>query len=271
MRGLSDFAYAQVRCQSRFGLRAEEQVWLRLHNILDLASYLQVAQQTPLRPWVLGLSPGHNSHEIELALRQKYRRHVDDVASWTPANWREPLLWIKRLADLPVLQYLLANGTPLEWMKSDPELSEFTSEDSTLRMQAMRVAGCDSLVKAWQQGDPLFAGWLSHWKKIQPRTPMYSSGLQQLERFLQQQLHLQSRQLDSVDEVTAAATDYELITDQLRVLFRRYAFQPAAVCAYLAIIAIDIQHVRSNLMQRLLFQQTDNLVQDDRAQGFALL
>ena len=52
MTGLSDFAYAQVRLQSRFGQRADEHVWLRLHNILDLASYLQVAQQTPLRPWV---------------------------------------------------------------------------------------------------------------------------------------------------------------------------------------------------------------------------
>jgi hypothetical protein len=259
MTGLSDFAYAQVRLQSRYGQRADEQVWLRLHNILDLASYLQVAQQTPLRPWVLGLNPGHNSHEIELALRQKYRRHVDDVASWMPADWREPLQWIKRLLDLPALQYLMANGTAMEWMQSDPALTDFTSDDTTLRMQAMHVAGCDRLVQAWQQGDTMFAGWLSHWKKIQPRTPAYQSGLQQMENFLQQQLH--SRQLVSVDEAGPSGTDYDRLTDHLRVVFRRFAFQPAAVCAYLAMIAIDIHHVRSCLMQRLLFQDADTFTQ----------
>ena len=66
MTARCDFCYAQARMQSRFGQRADEQVWLRLHNVLDLASYLQVAQQTPLRPWVLGVGASHNSHEIEL-------------------------------------------------------------------------------------------------------------------------------------------------------------------------------------------------------------
>jgi hypothetical protein len=258
MSGLSDFSYAQVRLQSRFGQRADEQVWLRLHTILDLASYLQTAQQTALRPWVLGLSPGHNSHEMELALREKYRRHVDEVAGWMPDDWREPLQWIKRLPDLPALQYLLTDGTPLEWMKSDSALSEFISDHAAQRLKALHDAGYDSLMKAWQQGDSLFAGWLSHWKKIQPLTAAYSKGLQQMENYLKQLLSLQSRQSDTVVKDTASSTDYQLMTEQLRVLFRRYAFQPAAVCAYLAIIAIDIHHIRSHLLQRLLFPETDD-------------
>lgn len=262
MTGLSDFAYAQVRLQSRFGQRADEHVWLRLHNILDLASYLQVAQQTPLRPWVLGVGSSHSSHQIELALRQKYRHHVDEVASWMPADWRVPLQWIKRLADLPALQYLLGDGTALDWMKVDPDISEFTIDDSTLRLQAMRLADCDSLVKAWQQGDTMFAGWLSHWKKVQPRAPVFNNGLQNMENLLLQQLPLLSRQRHTGNEVNALATDYYAITDNLRVIFRRYAFQPAAVCAYLAIIALDIHHLRSNLMQRLLFQDEADFAQE---------
>jgi len=262
MTGLSGFAYAQVRLQSRFGQRADEHVWLRLHNILDLASYLQVAQQTPLRPWVLGVGSSHSSHQIELALRQKYRHHVDEVASWMPADWRVPLQWIKRLADLPALQYLLGDGVALDWMKVDPDISEFTIDDSTLRLQAMRLAGCDSLVKAWLQGDTMFAGWLSHWKKVQPRAPVFNQGLQNLENLLQQQLALLSRQRYTGNEATALAIDYYAITDNLRVIFRRYAFQPAAVCAYLAIIALDIHHLRRNLMQRLLFQDDAEFAQE---------
>ena len=80
MSVMSGIAYAQARIQSRYGRRADAGVWLKLQNIHDLGSYLQTAQQTPLRHWVLGLSSSHNSHEIELALRQKYRHHIDEVA-----------------------------------------------------------------------------------------------------------------------------------------------------------------------------------------------
>ena len=73
MAGLASIAYAQTRIQSRYGERADASVWLKLHNIYDLGSYLQTAQQTPLRPWVLGLSSTHSSHDIEEVLRQKYR------------------------------------------------------------------------------------------------------------------------------------------------------------------------------------------------------
>ena len=270
MTCLSDFAYAQVRLQSRYGQRADEQLWLRLHNILDLDSYLQVAQQSALHPWVMGIGSTHSSHEIELALRQKYRHHVDEVTSWMSAEWQLPLQWIKRLADLPALQYLLADRAALDWMKLDPDISEFTIDDPTLRLQAMHLAGYDSLVVAWQQGDTMFSGWLSHWKKVQPRTPAFNKGLQKMEDFLHQQLELQQRQPDAEKETAAFPADYDVLTDKLRVIFRRYAFQPAAVCAYLAIIAIDLHHVRSNLMQRLLFQDKEDFAQADLAQGWPL-
>ncbi len=258
MTGLSDFVYAQVRLQSRFGQRADEQAWLRLHNVLDLASYLQVAQQTALRPWVLGISSNHSSHEIELALRQKYRRHVDEVTNWMPADWKVPLQWVKRLADLPALQYLLADGVAMEWMKLDPDLNEFTNDDSALRLPAMRAAGCDSLVNAWQHGDTMFTGWLSHWEKVQPRTLACNKGLKEIKDFLHKQLQLQAGQLKTAKQAAALAADHLVLIEHLRVIFRRYAFQPAAVFAYLAIIAIDIHHVRSELMQRLLFQDSED-------------
>jgi hypothetical protein len=254
MTGRCGFSYAQARIQSRFGQRADEQVWLRLHNVLDLASYLQVAQQTPLRPWVLGIGASHNSHEIELALRQKYRHHVDEVASWMPTDWQMPLQWSKRLLDLPTMQYLLADGIVMPWMKADPEISEFAVNDPALRLQLMHVAGYDSLVNAWQQGDSMFTGWLSYWKQVRPRTTAFNNGLQNIESLLHRQLQMQTN--------TDQAADYNAITDSLRILFRRYAFQPAAAFAYLAIIALDIHHVRNDLMLRLLFQGNKDLSEE---------
>ena len=253
MTGPSGFAYAQARLQSRYGKRADAHIWLKLRNIHDLASYLQAAQQTSLRPWVLGVSATHSSHDIELALRQKYRHHVDEVANWLPAAWQIPLQWIKRLADLPALQYLLAGNPPMTWMKSDPDIRNFTDDDPALRSRAMQEADCASLVSAWQQGESMFTGWLAYWNKVRPQTQAYNSGLQSMERLLQAQLLQNAKQTHA-----ALPADYGAMNDELIAIFRRYTFQPAAVCAYLAVIAIDVNHIRSDLMQRLFFQGSGN-------------
>jgi len=255
MNSLPRFAYVQARIQSRYGSRAKKDVWLKLHTIDDLGSYLQVARQTPLRPWVLGINSTHSSHSIELALRQKYRAHVDEVAHWIPGPWQGPIQWIKRLADLPALQYLAEGGDPIDWMNSDPDVNGFTADNPALRLQAMREAGCTSLVDAWQQDDLLIAGWLRHWNNICPETKAFKQGLRQMELLLHSQNQLPARQAD-----IGLPAKYVNVENRLRRIFRRYSFQPAAVCAYLASIAIDVQHLRSNLMQRRIFPADDNYI-----------
>ena len=249
------FAYVQARIQSRYGSRAKTDVWLKLHTIDDPGSYLQVARQTPLRPWVLGINSTHNSHSVELALRQKYRAHIDEVARWMPGAWQNPIRWIKRLADLPVLQYLAEGSEPINWMKSDPAIDGLTANDPALRLQAMRDSGCTSLVEAWQQDDLLIAGWLKHWNNICPDNKAFKQGLYQMELLLHSQNQLSARQAD-----TRLSVEYSDIEIRLRRIFRHYSFQPAAVCAYLASIAIDVQRIRSDLMQRMLFPTVDNYI-----------
>jgi hypothetical protein len=257
MAGISVMAYVQARIQSRYGDRADTDVWLRLHNIQDLGSYLQTAQQTPLRPWVLGLGATHSSHDIELALRQKYRRHVDDVASWMPHDWRRPLCWIKRLVDLPALQYLATGGEPLDWMRSDPDLNGFTAADLSTRLQNIMEVGNGRLIKTWQQNGSMLSGWLAEWNSIRPGSIRYDKGLQQMERLLHEQTLQLTKHSDKIMH-----NDYETIIDHLRLIFRRYAFQPAAVCAYLFIVAIDLHRVRSDIMQRLLFTQVQHIPEE---------
>ena len=164
--------------------------------------------------------------------------------------------WIKQLADLPALQYLVAGGEPLDWMNSDHDLRDFTADDPLLRLQALNVAGCSKLVDSWQQNGALLPGWLSQWNSMQPRSPGTEKGMQSLQKLLHSQAQLVARQ------GLALAADYQEIIDGLRLVFRRYAFQPAAVCAYLAIVAIDLHRVRSDLMQRLYFQQELDLSEE---------
>jgi hypothetical protein len=241
-------AYVQTRIQSRYGKRADESVWLKLQNIHDLGSYLQTAQQTPLRHWILGISATHSSHEIELTLRQKYRGHIDEVVNWVPASWRRPLCWIKRLPDLPVLHYLATGGEPLGWMKEDPALADFAIEDHNVRMQAMRDADCSSLVDALQQNETSLEGWIREWNKIRLRSNHSDNGFKDLERLIRRLVLTQTGTQGDV-----ISPDYDSMFNQFRRIFRRYAFQPASVCAYLAIIMIDLHRIRRDLMQRKFF------------------
>jgi hypothetical protein len=253
MSAFSGLAYAQIRVQSRYGARAEAGVWLKLHNIHDLGSYLQAAQQTPLHPWVLGLSSTHTSDDIELALRQKYRHHVDEVAGWMPVDWRKPVQWIKRLTDLPIIQYLITGGEPHDWMKSDPDISPFTADDPLARLQMLQQTDNRVLVESWEQQGSVLAGWVSQWDRMRPKKSYSENGLSALEKLLRWQMQQQLR------FEHARPADHEEILDRLRLIFRRHAFQPAAVCAYLAIVAIDLHRIRSDLMRRIYFQHEPDL------------
>jgi hypothetical protein len=249
MSSTVSFAYAQARLQARFGERPDEHVWQRLHSIGELGSYLQVARQTVLRKWVLGISPTHDSHDIELALRQKFRNHIDEVASWPPPAWRAALQWIKCLPDLPAIQHLLGGGTVTEWMRRDPMLSAFTDIDTNMQTQSLRASECIVLAASMRRGDTLLQGWLQHWRELLPESAhsdkQICQGLNHLEALLRTQLNPQR------DNTTPLLR--EDMAHRLRTAFRRCSFQPAAAFAYLALTALDLERLRGDLLQRVLF------------------
>jgi hypothetical protein len=173
-----------------------------------------------------------------------------------PAKWQRALQWIKRLADLPALQYLLDGGEPLEWMKSDPEISDFTVDEIQLREQLIRDAGNQALVDSRRQQGSILSGWLSQWNSLRPGSVYSDHGLKPLEKLLLEQIQLQTRQPGK-----SLPADYEIMLDRLRLVFRRSAFKPAAVCAYLAIVALDVHRLRSDLMLRLFFHDVQDFEQ----------
>jgi hypothetical protein len=248
MNSTARFAYVQARLQARHGMRPDEQVWRRLESISDIGAYLQFARNTALRPWVAGLNAGHGAHDIELALRQQYRRTVDDVAHWMPAGWRRPVSWVRRLPDLPALQYLLTGASPPPWMLEDPELRGFTSETSVGRVQALQASDCAPLLRDWQHGEPLYASWLEHWRALWPDAARLVVGVEALARLLRR--HIGALSLHSTAD---SALLHERLLRELNRAFRRYSFQPAAAFAHLGLVALDVQKLRAQLLQRALF------------------
>lgn len=251
MKHTARFGYAQARLQARHGARADVQLWRRLAAIGDFTSYLQVARRSTLRPWVLGMQVTESSHSIELHLRQQFRRYVDEVAQWLPPHWRDTVRWVKRLPDLPALQYLMNGEVATAWMLEDPELRVFASETIALRLEAIRNSDRNPLLTAWQQGAALPEAWLEQWQHLWPVQRRTGCGLIYLAHLLRQ--HLQVLQ-----SAPAVLTDHQRsqVEHRLALAFRHYSFEPAAACAHLGLIALDLAKLRGELAYRLLFAET---------------
>ena len=245
------FRYVQARLQARHGDRADERVWRRLDSIGNLANYLQTAGHTTLRIWTNGLHEGNSSHEIELALRRNFRSYVAEIARWQPARWAVVVRPLAQLPDLPALQHLLGGGTAPAWMLDDPELRACSSESLTTRAAALETAGLAYLADAWQRGIALPQAWHDHWRSQWPKAPQLTAGLKHLGELLIEQTR-------EVHSDTGTQTDRlrERLLHRLTAAFRRYSFQPAAACAHIGIVALELERLRADLIERAVFAES---------------
>ena len=242
------FAYAQARLQSRHAERPGPTDWRLLQGVGDLAHYLQVARRTRLRRWATTLHGGQDSHQIELSLRGQFCDYIDEVARWLPPPWNRTLDWVKRLPDLPAIQYLLNGAPPQTWMQQDPRLQAFAKAAAGQRQLVLEQSDCAPLVAAWRRGHSLAAAWLEHWRDSWPADRASRRGLERLVGLLQRYM--------CVGEVQPGGrfeSDCEALLTQLTVVFRRYSLQPAACYAHLALVALDLMTLRAELLRRLLF------------------
>ncbi|MGB5472106.1 MAG: hypothetical protein WBQ78_01350 [Gammaproteobacteria bacterium] len=248
MRETAQFRYAQARLQARLGDRADDQLWRRLHGSGDLAGYLQAASQTPLHTWTAGLHAGNNSHDIELTLRHHYRGYVGEIARWLPARWTIVVRALAQLPDLPALQHLLEGNTAPAWMHDDPELRACTSENPATRDAALEQSGYAWLATARQREIVLPQAWHDHWRSLWPKSPRQTAGLQHVGQLLLGQLR-------EIRMDTGSGTDRhrERLLNRFTAAFRRYSFQPAAACAHIGIMALDLERLRADLVDRALF------------------
>jgi len=251
MNATAPFAYAQARLQARHGMRPTEQLWRRLASTGDLANFLQKAQHTTLRPWVLGMQATQGSHTLELSLRQHFRDYIDEVACWLPANWGAVVRSTKRLPDLPLLQYLLHGESAPAWLLEDAELRPFAAENMATRLEAVHNSDCACLASASQRGDPLALAWLEHWQRQWPASRRFAAGLTFLARLLRRYL-----QEARAGHASASGLSRQQLVSGLNHAFRRYSFEPAAACAHLGLVALDLEKLRGELLQRALFAET---------------
>ncbi|NIR32302.1 MAG: hypothetical protein GWN84_23980 [Gammaproteobacteria bacterium] len=246
----AEFAYAQARLQARHGMRPSESTWRLLDASKDLAHFLQVARNSPLRPWVEHLPRHADAHLIERSLRGDWRAYVRTVAVWCPGVWRPAVAWAALLVDLPAIAHCLSHARLPAWMRGDPALLPFAATERSARIEALQQSEWAPVVRRWLADASVLGAWMEHWETLWAGDGRTRTALGRLASAVREHM----RQTAQADPTRAAGDGArrELEARATR-LFRRHTQQPPAVFAHLALIALDLERMRDGLMRRSLF------------------
>ena len=96
------WSYAQARLQARYGARLDEAGWRAIESAKSADRFLENARGTFLARYGARLDAAMTSHAMESLLRAEWRDSVSEVARWVPAAWRDAVIWLQALAELPL-------------------------------------------------------------------------------------------------------------------------------------------------------------------------
>jgi hypothetical protein len=262
MIGALPLEYAQARMQARYGQRGDELLWNQLRGARTLVVALETLRASPLRRWVAAIPVDADADEIELRLRTELRACIAEVAGWAPEEWQPATAWTAHLVDLPAVARLAGGEPPAPWMRRDPVLLQYADPDAEARRAALRKGPLAPVVTAIESRRAEDAGkrstaaaaaaveaWREAWRDRWPdREGDDARALDDLIRLIVR--HLPRFQEAGSEE---AWTMRHALETQIAVRFRRHALTPAAAFAYLALVALDIEKLRAQLVVRAAF------------------
>lgn len=261
MIGALPIEYAQARLQARYGERADERLWHQLHGARGFAALLEIARGSTLRRWVAAIAADATVDEIELGLRGAFRAHVAEVARWLPETWQPAALWTAHLVDLPAIVQLARGEAPLAWMRRDPVLQAYAEPDADARRAALRAGPLGPIVHALERESTAATArraagavaarllWVEAWRRRWPGPAGDdAAALEGMARLVE--THLVQLPDRPVEDAWAWR---RTLAAQLESRFRRHALRPPAAFAYLAVVALDLERLRAELVGRAAF------------------
>ncbi len=245
MKRSGDLEYAYARISSRFGERPDEAAWRAIAIVRGLPAFLDAARSSPLRHWVIGLTPEAGPRAIEAALVRRWRMLVVELRAWMPEHWHAAVTWAGTLIDLPVAEYIARGGAPLPWMQDDPVHREIG-----LSAGAPPVRGpLAPLAAAWTRPEGLFLAWCDEWLRRVPRSAWAErTAIVDCARLL-----LAHRASLADPSVSDGGLMRRALASRLSVLYRRATSDPAAAFIFLALCALDMERLRGELLRRAIF------------------
>lgn len=248
--------YAHARASARLSRRPDERMWQHLRASRSVAAQLEAVRASPAAEYVSGIAAAGSIDAIELAFRQQFRRLVAEVEAWAPDGWKPAIAFVTHLLDLPAL-LRAAGGDAPAWIAGDPELAAFARHDS-LERRAAFSALLPWLVAAMADQErgsggtlaarphPALRAWERRWRALWPPcTAEEHANLDHLVRIIERHLlHFGSLAVEDAGEARLR------LAAELTSLMRRSAVQPAALFAWLALLAIDLERLRGEFVLR---------------------
>lgn len=251
MSGPANWSYVQARLQARHGERLSEDAWRVLDGTKSIDHFLDRSRATSLRTFLERLDAQMSSHMIECLLRAEWRRYVAEVADWVPPVWKQPVLWVSHVPDLPIIDGLLKTVAP-QWVREDQMLAAFVDEST--RKSATTPANSRLATSLRANNGTVAERWVAHWRALWPRRRAIDrQGLEELCMVI----------ADNYGRIARASTyntplpyRHEMTRGVIRI-FRRRAGTAAALFSHLTLFALDLERARGALVRRRLFDVTD--------------
>jgi hypothetical protein len=251
MTGGVSIEYAHARSSARLGERPDERLWQQLGASRSVRVLLDAVRASPAATYVSGIEPLASPDAMELAFRQQFRLRVDEAVRWAPDAWAEAVRWTRPLIDLPALVQLAAEPAVLPWMHVDPEVAPYALPTLPERHAALAAGPLAPLAAALTEAPQdrprdatrlhrAVGAWEAHWRTLWPRAGADErANLDALVRLVVR--HEQDFGTVAVEDAAAARAE---LAARLSSLMRRAAAQPAALFAWLALLALDLERLR---------------------------
>jgi len=255
-------AYGYARLSARLSARPDERLWRQLRSARSLQAAVDAVRGSAAAPYVAGVAMRGTIDSIELAFRQHLRARIRELTAWAPQAWRAALRWTEMLVDLPAIAHLLGDEPPPRWLRDDPHLAAYATPDRLQRRARLTQGPLAPLIAAVAQhetprrsgasrrgGDrlhPLLRAWQAQWQQRWPRcSEEQRSALQLLARTVQS--HVAAFATLPMEASTASR---ERLADRARRQLHDAAGQPAALFAYLLLVALDLERLRGEFVLR---------------------
>lgn len=268
--GLS-LEYTQARIGARLAQRPDERLWQQVRSARSVPALLETVRASMAAPTVSGIPVMGDGDAIELAFRQQWRTRVDEVAGWSPEQWRDAVTYTRLLSDLPALIHLLTDERAPRWLFADPELARYALATPAERRialatgplapvaAAVRASDIDAparrdeplvrTLKRLRSGHGLHAALTTWEREWRTRWPEASSEVVAGLDYVAQSLRTHLLRFGALAVADATAVRQSLAA-RLAAHVRRAALQPSALFAYLALFALDLERMRGEFVLR---------------------
>lgn len=254
--GLS-IEYASTRVAARLAKRPNERLWAQLRATRSLAALLDALRQADCAATISGIAAGDALTDIEFAFRQQLRAQIAELTAIAPDDWQPAVAFTGWLIELPALAHLAGTEAAPAWIATDPVLADYAQTEAGARHRALSAGVPGELLRRAAELSgatrlhPLIAAWEDEWIGRWPPAPgEHRASLIDLVAAVKR--HLSAfRSTDPADSETARAQ----LSTQMASAVRRASAQPAALFAWLVVLALDLERLRGLVIERAAFAE----------------